>query len=41
MYYKMSFKLDLKLKFNNNNNIIILNTICNQYSNTIYSILRN
>ena len=32
MYYIISFKLDLKIKFNNNNNIIILNTILNQYS---------
>ena len=35
MYYIISFKLDLKLKFNNNN-IIILNTILNQYSIAIY-----
>ena len=40
MYYILLFKLDLKFKFNNNN-IIILNTICNQYSTTIYSILSN
>ena len=32
----ISFKSDLKLKFNNNN-FIILNTICNQYSIVIYN----
>ena len=36
MYSIILFKLDLKLKFNNNNNIIILNTIFNQYSIAIY-----
>ena len=35
MYYIISFKLDLKLKFNNNN-IIIFNTICNKYSTIKY-----
>ena len=40
MYYIISFKLDLKLTFNNDN-IIIFNTIFNQYSIAIYSILSN
>ena len=35
MYYIILFKLDLKSKFNNNN-IIIFNTIFNQYSIAIY-----
>ena len=35
MYYIISFKLDLKLKFNNNNTIIS-NTTFNQYSIAIY-----
>ena len=37
MYYIISFKLDLKLKFNNDK-IIILNTLFNNYSIAIYSI---
>ena len=38
MYYIISFKLDLKHKFNNNN-ILILNTIyCNKYSTIVYYI---
>ena len=40
MNYIISFKLDVKLKFNNNN-ILILNTILNQYSIAIYLILNN
>ena len=36
----MSFKYDLKLKFNNKI-ILILNTIFNQYAFAIYSILGN
>ena len=40
IYYNISFKLDLKLKFNNKI-ILILNTICNQYAIAIYSILGN
>ena len=37
MYYIISIKFDLKLKFNNNN-ILILNTIFNQYSISIVNI---
>ena len=36
----ISFKLDLKLKFNNKI-ILILNKICNQYAIALYSILGN
>ena len=40
MYYIILFKLDIKLKFNNNN-IVILNSILNCYIFNIEQLVKN